>query len=141
MNKAPFQKRITQVEEQVALYNGIKLAQIFCTGLSSEAGWWKNKDGTLKDPHDPDIALSKIALMHSELSEATEGIRTKAMDDHLPGRPMTEVELADAIIRILDYSGKAGYDVAGAFVEKILYNVTREDHKFENRFKEGGKQI
>jgi hypothetical protein len=46
-----------------------------------------------------------FALMHSELSEALEGIRKDLMDDHLPHRKTEEVELADFVIRALDYIG------------------------------------
>lgn len=44
-------------------------------------------------------------LTISEISEAMEGERKSLMDDKLPHRKMAEVELADAIIRIGDYSG------------------------------------
>lgn len=92
-------------------------------------GWYKNprEDGTL------------IALCHSELSEALEGLRKNLMDDHLSNRPMAEVELADTIIRILDFAGYKGYDVAGAIADKLEYNKNRTDHQLENREKEGGK--
>lgn len=42
----------------------------------------------------------KIALVHSELSEALEAHRNGLMDDKLPDRHGVEVELADACIRI-----------------------------------------
>jgi len=45
------------------------------------------------------------ALIHSEASEALEGLRKDMMDDHLPHRKMAEVELADAAIRLLDCIG------------------------------------
>ena len=81
-----------------------------------------------------------ICLMHSELSECMEGERKDLMDTHLPHRKMSEVELADVLIRIFDYSCAFGYDIEGAYQEKRLYNLKREDHKWENRMKEGGKK-
>jgi NTP pyrophosphatase (non-canonical NTP hydrolase) len=77
--------------------------------------------------------------MHSELSEALEGIRKGKRDDHLPHRLAVEVELADAVIRIMDYCGARGLDLGGAMGEKLAYNKQRQDHKVENRRKSGGK--
>lgn len=96
-----------------------------------DAGWWDKprEKGTL------------LMLVVSEVAEAMEGERKDLMDDHLPHRKMAEVELADAIIRILDYAGAFGYDVEGAMTEKLAYNKERLDHKRENRAKEGGKQF
>lgn len=82
-----------------------------------------------------------LALIHSEISEALEGERKNLMDDKLPHRRMAEVELADALIRILDYSAGFGYDLQGAFVEKMAYNAKREDHTHEARRIAGGKQF
>jgi plasmid maintenance system antidote protein VapI len=81
-----------------------------------------------------------IALVHSELSEALEGHRKNLIDDKLPHRPMVEVELADAIIRIFDICEGLGYDLEGAYREKMAYNAVRADHKIENRLKENGKK-
>lgn len=63
------------------------------------------------------------------------------MDDKLPHRKMAEVELADALIRILDYSAGFGYDIQGAFEEKMVFNAQREDHTHEARKIAGGKQF
>ena len=82
-----------------------------------------------------------IALMHSELSEALEGERKNLKDEKLPHRPAAEVELADCIIRILDYCYGFGYDIEGAVHEKIAYNLIREDHKLENRMLPNGKKF
>jgi NTP pyrophosphatase (non-canonical NTP hydrolase) len=44
-------------------------------------------------------------LMVSEVAEAMEGARKDLMDDKLPHRKMLEVELADVVIRLLDFAG------------------------------------
>jgi NTP pyrophosphatase (non-canonical NTP hydrolase) len=82
-----------------------------------------------------------LALIHSEISEALEGERKNLMDDKLPHRKMAEVELADAVIRILDYAYAFGYDLQGAFDEKMAYNATRNDHKHESCRIADGKQF
>jgi NTP pyrophosphatase (non-canonical NTP hydrolase) len=81
-----------------------------------------------------------ICLIHSELSEAMEGARKNAMDDHLPHRKAEEVELADALIRIFDYAGAFGLDLEGAYQEKMTYNRTREDHSHAARCAAHGKK-
>lgn len=82
----------------------------------------------------------KLMLIVSELAEAMEGHRKNLMDDKLPHRPMLEVELADALIRIFDLAGGLGLDLGGAFEEKLAYNATRADHKLENRLLPNGKK-
>ena len=80
-------------------------------------------------------------LIVSEVAEAMEGERKDLMDDKLPHRKMAEVELADALIRIFDYAGGHGYNLGGAFVEKMAYNAKREDHTNAARLKVGGKRF
>lgn len=110
----------------------------FCYNASLEAGWHTNlQTGELIDRNKGEM----LCLVHSEVSEAMEGERKGLMDDHLPHRQMAEVELADAVIRIMDYAGRWGYDIGGAIVEKLDYNKKREDHKIENRTKDGGKKF
>jgi NTP pyrophosphatase (non-canonical NTP hydrolase) len=82
-----------------------------------------------------------LALIHSEVSEALEGERKNLSDDHLPNRRMAEVELADVVIRVLDYCAGFGYDLQGAFDEKMAYNKSRADHSPEHRKAQGGKKF
>lgn len=82
-----------------------------------------------------------LCLIHSEVSECLEGVRRNLMDDKLPHRSMEEVELADAVIRILDYCGGFGLDLAGAVAEKLAFNLRRKDHSREERLSENGKKV
>lgn len=60
-------------------------------------GWWD----------DPNRCIYQtLQLVSTEIAEATEGERKGLMDDHLPNRKMGEVELADALIRVLDLAGR-----------------------------------
>ncbi len=133
-------------------------------GVAKEGGWWDRKGAAAKADalrNDPSKAceysnemldlldevadegrnpLELLALCHSELSEALEGIRKDQMDDKLPHRKMFEVELADTILRIFDIAGGFDLDLGGALTEKLLFNTTRADHKPENRALDNGKK-
>jgi len=103
-----------------------------------DAGWWTDLEtGERKQRNKGELLM----LIVTEIAEAMEGERKDLMDDKLPHRKNAEVELADAFIRILDYCGGFGYDLAGAMQDKLEFNRTREDHKIENRRKEGGKKM
>jgi NTP pyrophosphatase (non-canonical NTP hydrolase) len=66
-----------------------------------------------------------IALMHSELSEALEADRKDLRSDHIPAFTGVEEELADCIIRILDFSGAFKLRLGEAIIAKLQYNATR----------------
>lgn len=67
-----------------------------------------------------------IALIHSELSEALEGIRTgNGPDNHCPEFSSAEIELADTMIRIISGSKSRGYRLGLALLAKAAYNKTR----------------
>lgn len=78
-------------------------------------------------------ALETHMLIVSEVAEATEAIRKglparyyKTTDTPNVHKPEGEaVELADALIRIMDYFGHKGWDLEEIVREKIEFNKTR----------------
>lgn len=121
------------------LYKGIQSGVLKAHRASVKAGWYHNiRTGKPKKRNLGEM----LCLIHSEISEAMEGERKNLPDDKLKHRPMVEVELADAMIRIFDYAGYRKLDLAGAAViEKLAYNKKRADHKVSNRKKTGGKKF
>lgn len=96
-----------------------------CHQTSLSKGWWEG------DRNDGEM----IALMHSELSEALEGLRHgNPPDDHLPEIPTVNAEMADVLIRVFDFCAARNINLGRALVLKMDYNKTRP-------FKHGGKKF
>lgn len=75
---------------------------------------------------EPVNVAEKLALIHSEISEALESYRrNNPPDDKLPQYKSATVELADAVIRIMDLAEGMGMDLAGAIMAKHKYNLSR----------------
>lgn len=60
-----------------------------------EMGWWEK----------PRPLHVLLLLINSEIYEAFEGLRKNLNDDHLPQYKQFDVEIADTIIRLLDFMG------------------------------------
>jgi len=101
-----------------ALNNLCKL----CNEASAGKGFW---DG--QDAKDITVALSKLALMHEEISEACDALRNdpNAVDKHVPCETVLAVEFADAVIRICDYCGARGIKLGTALIKKYHANQNR----------------
>lgn len=100
-----------------------------------EHGWWEEQRSFGEI----------IALCHSELSEALEEYRNgiqpnkiyhswSSSESAAPKPEGVPIELADCIIRILDYCGQVGINIEEAVITKHEYNKTRP-------YKHGGKKL
>lgn len=70
-----------------------------------------------------------IALMHSELSKLLEAVREEdmLMSEKIDGFTLEEEEIADLLIRALDYAYGWNLDIDGAVKAKMFYNGLRPE--------------
>ena len=88
-----------------------------------EHGWWEK----------PRPVGEVLMLMVTELAEAMEAYRSgNSESEKIPGFSQMEEELADVVIRLLDFAGGEDLDIEGALTAKMLYNAKRP-------YRHGGK--
>jgi len=73
--------------------------------------------------------------IHSQIS--------KTLELERKGKPSSEVaeSLMALLLMIFHMADELGYDMQGAFDEKMTYNAKRTDHKHEHRKADGGKKF
>lgn len=99
--------------------------QAYAHAVAKAKGWWD------RDSDDSRLLM----LMVCELAEACEWLRQgNPPSDHIPPFLGLEEELADVVIRIMDYAGARELNVAGAIETKLHFNAEREH-------KHGGKEF
>lgn len=125
---------------------GINELQSEIRDWAINCGWWEGfnrqevqariASGSDHSLSDNNYIAAKIALIHSEASEAIEALRINDFITTAPsGKPEgLRSELADIIVRTLDLAAALGFDMELALREKVAYNHTRAR-------KHGGKAI
>lgn len=84
--------------------------------LAVSKGWWEKERNKGE----------ALALIHAEVSETLEALRIEDKpSEKAVGFNCVEEELADIIIRVMDFARGFGYDVAGAIEAKFTHNTGR----------------
>lgn len=92
--------------------------------LAKEKGWYDD----LPDASNPVWIAARLALVHSELSEALEALRGHGLRSWVGANGKPEgfgSELADVVIRVLDAAESLGIDLDREMVKKHAFNVGR----------------
>ena len=92
--------------------------------IAQEHGWWPSEGRNHGEC---------VALMHSELSEALDAMRHgNPPSEKIEGYSQVEEELADVVIRLLEYCHAHDLRIGEAILAKATYNDRRA-------YKHGGK--
>jgi NTP pyrophosphatase (non-canonical NTP hydrolase) len=115
---------------------------------AAEKGFWDDYNVTIakclldKNPEmvEPIRAAfigQKLALIHSEVTEALEEVREGNYSaTHSPGGKPEGLpsELADVVIRVADLCGALNIDLQATIEEKLAYNAAARGHKHGKKF-------
>ena len=114
--------------ERTAIIAGIEQLMLIAHDTAVKHGFWPSDSKGQRNVGE------MIALMHAELSEALEAIRTgDLLSDHIPGYTGCEEEMADVLIRVFDFCAGNGLRLAEALVAKLEFNEGRA-HKHGKAF-------
>lgn len=104
------------VTHELNFLGGLRAVQKMVHQTATDKGFWEEDWSPEK----------KILLMHSEISEAAEILRDgdKPYEKN-PDFSEMEMEMADTVIRVMDFCEKHNFDLAGAILAKNRINMQR----------------
>lgn len=117
LHRAELQAYFSVHQDKIDVAFG-NLAKVI-TGWMEAQGFWETYDLPSTSIRLTEVNKGvRLALIHSEISECLEAIRNGDKENE-------EEELADAVIRILDYCGQYKINLGAALCEKMQKNLLR----------------
>lgn len=110
--------------------------QAYCTESAKAKGFHEEGDAAHAEGSNMQhYYVMRLALIMTEVAEAIEEVRSgcevtetyyNMSDPDAPAKPEgVPSEMADVLIRVLDFAGEVGIDLAAMVEEKLTYNATR----------------
>jgi len=132
--RVALKKRIHYGERTI--FTSINMYSLRIHHWAKSKGWWKRPQGDVS---------KKLLMMHSEISEATEDLRTAdpkhlnlidwEYDKHGQLKPIGfPTELADLVIRVCDLAARCDIDLDAVVQLKMRFNENRP-------YQHGGKKL
>lgn len=102
----------------------LDLYSVYIHRANEKKGFYEDWNGSDIQHH-----LARLALITSEVGEAIEALRAGNLGvlpcEKEPSITAIEEELADIIIRVLDYAGLRNLDIGRAVITKLAVNAER----------------
>jgi NTP pyrophosphatase (non-canonical NTP hydrolase) len=123
-----------------AIFQSIDFLSAIVYDENCERGFWKSgicvEAGTEAEEELEDLEkIKRLFLMITEVCEAGEGIRKRiGASEHIPEYTNLEEEMADTVIRVMDFCAGNGLLLGSAIKAKLEFNRTRG-------YKHGGKKF
>lgn len=96
-----------------------------CHDTAVRSGFYdRDSDNPLTQP--VDRVILRHMLIITEVAELTEAIRKPELSNHIPSHTLEEEEVADILIRVLDYAAWRGIDLTKVMNAKMTFNQSRE---------------
>ena len=117
-----------------ALLQGMNKLASHCYVEARERGFYADyeelyaqmSDGAAQDVLRSMFISQRVGLIASELGELIDALRKPKVSEKIPPFSEVEEELADAVIRILDFAGFMGIDLQSVVAAKLEMNRSRE---------------
>ena len=120
---------LTNLESSSGGVLQIEILQSLAHEIARSKGFYKTIDEATVSHESGLNFVSSTQLMNatSELAECNEWLRKgNPESDHLPGVSGAEEEVADCIIRLLDFCEFRGWNIGKTILSKMQYNIGRE---------------